>query len=136
MKKIENRKLFHKSNYHRRHYEIDFKGAAILVRKVHPTDWQFKSIPLSEVKGVTVTQEDELNSTIEKENELLKARNRSFLSRFRKDQNEQCVWNFAFELHLSDRTLQLHSNTRIDRDKWVHIWGLIADMNRDGVSTS
>ena len=88
MKKIENRKLFHKSNYHRRHYEIDFQGAAILVRKVHADDWQFKRLPLSEVKGVTITQQDELNSTMEKENELLKKRNRSLLSRFRKDENE------------------------------------------------
>ena len=39
MKRIENRKLFHTSNFHRRHYQIDFKEAAILVRKVHPDDW-------------------------------------------------------------------------------------------------
>ena len=30
----------------------------------------------------------------------------------------------------------MYSNTRVDREKWVHIWRLIADMNRDGISTA
>ena len=98
MKRIENRKLFHKSNFHRRHYQIDFKNQVIMVRKVHADDWSYKTINLTDVIGVTVSQKDELNSTIEKDNELLKARSRSLLSRFRKDNSEQCPWNFSFEL--------------------------------------
>ena len=69
-----------------------------MVRKVHADDWSYKTINLTDVIGVTVSQKDELNSTIEKDNELLKARSRSLLSRFRKDKSEQCPWNFSFEL--------------------------------------
>ena len=59
-----------------------------MIRKVHADDWSNKTINLTDVIGVTVSQKDELNSTIEKDNELLKARSRSLLSRFRKDNSE------------------------------------------------
>ena len=64
-----------------------------------------------------------------------KNRSKSLLSKLRKDENELCPWNFNFELELSDRTMDLYSPTRIDRDKWVYIFKLICDMNAKLIST-
>ena len=53
----------------------------------------------------------------------------------RADETELCIWNFMFELQFSDRTLELYSPTRIDREKWTHIFNLICEMNEKDIST-
>ena len=55
--------------------------------------------------------------------------------KFKKDDNEMCVWNFCFDLNLGVEKLELYSPTRVDRDKWVWIFNLLIQMNHRKIST-
>ena len=56
-------------------------------------------------------------------------RSSSLLRRMVTKQSQGCSWNFAFELELSDRSLELYAPTRIDREKWVNLFQTVAEMN-------
>ena len=46
-----------------------------------------------------------------------------------------CKWNYNFEIDLTDRTMELFAPTRKDREKWVMIFKIIAEMNDKLIST-
>lgn len=47
-----------------------------------------------------------------------------------------CKWNFGFELEFNDRTYELYSPTRKERDWWVQVLGAIAEMNFKSIQLS
>ena len=59
----------------------------------------------------------------------------SKLSR-RKGDDETCPWNYCFILETMDRTMELYAPTRKDREKWVHMFNMIIDMNKQNIGTS
>ena len=124
------------SNFHKRHFDLKFDRAIILVRKSVNDDAIHKKIPVNSIRSCTIKNE---NEHVLDENGAYSStgfkRSRSWLSKMRKTDDETCVWNFCFELELSDRTMELFAPTRMDREKWVEIFNLICEMNDRLIST-
>ena len=110
--------MFHTSNFHKRYFILDFGYAMILVKKKEGDDKPHKKYPLNQVRACIAREEQELENTLD---HSLK-RNKSLLSKLRKDDDEICPWNFSFELQLTDRSLELYAPNRIERDKWVRVF--------------
>ena len=97
-KKIDKRGMFHTSNFHKRHFELNFQKAMIIVKKSEKDLQTHKKIPINSIRNVIMDQEDESRSTAQRDEEILKKRSKSLLSKMRKDETEMCAWNFKFEL--------------------------------------
>ena len=88
IKRIENRKLFHGSNFHKRFFELSFDRSLIIVKKQNGQDTEHKKIQISTLKRCIVTKQDEFITDEQRENQFLQKRSRSFLSKLRADENE------------------------------------------------
>ena len=128
MKRIEQRKIYHMSNYHKRHFDFQFHRSIILVKKHRSDDAVHKKIAMNSIRSVTIKNEDEQIFSGDGGGTGFK-RSRSWLSKVRKDDDEKCKWNFSFELEMSDRTMELFAPTRLEREKWVKVFKAISEMN-------
>ena len=63
---------------------------------------------MSSVRAVKIKDNNENEDITDQEFK----RSKSWLSKVRKTDQEQCIWNFCFEIELSDRTMELYSPTR------------------------
>ena len=45
------------------------------------------------------------------------------------------MWKFSFEIILTDRSFELYSPTRVEREKWVHVFKLLLEMQKKSIST-
>ena len=59
MKRIKKKGIFHQSNFHRRHFELNFSSGLIIVKKKENDITAHKKIPLDSLHSCTVAQEDE-----------------------------------------------------------------------------
>ena len=59
IKRIENRKLFHGSNFHKRFFVLAFKQALIIIKKKDDDDPAHKKIPIQNLKRCIVSKQDE-----------------------------------------------------------------------------
>ena len=108
IKKIEERKLYHISNYHKRHFIMDWPKCCMLIKVFGGEDDRaHKTIQLESIRSVKAIDEAEEGAD---DGEF--KRSKSWLSKVRKDDDEKSKWNFGFELEISDRTMQLYSPTR------------------------
>ena len=90
-----------------------------------------KQFNLNTVRAVKVWENDE-NAEIDDENFK---RSKSWLSKVRKTDQEQCIWNFCFLLELSDRSIEFYAPTRQERENWVTIFQIICEMNDKLINT-
>ena len=58
------------------------------------------------------------------------------MSKVRKSDQEQCIWNFGFELELNDRSLELYAPNRQERERWVTLFRILSEMNERLVSAA
>ena len=103
----------------------------MLVKKFALED-AYKTIMIDTIRSVKVI-DDEDEAQIDEEGFK---RSKSWLSKVRKTEDEKSKWNFCFELELSDRSLQLYSPFRKEREKWVHMLQLVCKMNEQLIHTS
>ena len=133
MKRIEERKLYHMSNFHKRHFEMVWNRAIIIVKKFGGKDDPVhKKIPINSIRNVKIKDQEVVD---EDGNDTGFKRSRSWLSKVRKTNEELCVWNFCFELEMNDRSMELYAPTRQDREKWVMLFKLLSEMNERLIST-
>ena len=132
MKRIENRKIYHTSNFHKRYFDFRFDQGLIFVKKSASDDSIHKEIATCSIRSCVINNEG--NEALDAKSSSL-TRGGSLLAKFRKEDSELCPWNFSFILELNDRNMELFAPTRIDRDKWYQIFRTIAEMNNDIVST-
>ena len=59
IKRIENRKLFHGSNFHKRYFVLAFKQALIIIKKKDDDDPAHKKIPIQNLRRCIVSKQDE-----------------------------------------------------------------------------
>ena len=131
MKRIDQQKFYHGSNFHKRFFDLQFSKSMIFIRVNDATD-AHKKIPIESIRACTIqNQEDKV---ISEDGGGFK-RSKSWLAKLRKDDDETCAWNFNFELDFSDRSMELFAPTRQDREKWMMIFNLIIEMNEKLIST-
>ena len=134
MKRIENRKIYHNSNFHKRFFDIKFERELILIRCNADDDDVHKKIMLKSIVGCNVHNEGEVYNSNSSRN---LPRSRSLLTRLgRKGDDEVCQWNYNFVLETIERNMELYAPTRKDRDNWVRMFKLIIDMNKQQIGTS
>ena len=132
MKRIEQRKIYHRSNFHKRYFEFQFSRSIILVKQLAGDANDYKRIPIESIRACSVQNQEE---QVASEGGGSFKRSNSWLSKLRKDDEETCPWNFNFQLETSDRSMELFAPTRQDRDKWMMIFNLIIEMNEKLIST-
>ena len=118
MKRIDKREWYHTSNFHKRHFDVNFDRSIIVVKKLATDDTIHKRISLNTIRSCTIKVEVESDQSPNKEFK----RSKSWLSKMRKSEDESCKWNFSFELDMSDRTMELYAPNRLDREKWVNMF--------------
>ena len=114
MKRVDNKKIFHQSNFNKRYFILDFEKGKIIVKKGQKETQIHRTYDLSSIKTCTIATEimrDTLTRSL--------SRSRSLINRFKNDSEEQCIWNYCFHLSLSDTDLKLYTPTRIEREHWV-----------------
>jgi len=53
----------------------------------------------------------------------------------KEEKSKTTAWLFGFIVQVRDRTYNLHSPTRHDREHWVHIFEILVRMAKAGVTT-
>lgn len=124
MKQIENVKWYHTSNFHQKHFTINFTGSTLQIRDKE-TDNEFKFINLCVIRSCNVIER-------EFETDYPGKRSQSVTT---KSKGSKCPWLFEFRLETTDRSFNLFAPTRLDRDHWVKIFSILVDMNKASVST-
>ena len=113
MKRIENRKLYHGSNFHKRHFDINFKRRIILIRQNANDTEVHKKIPLQNIIRCQAKDRDEIYNQESDNGSRSLPRSRSLLEKFgRKGSSESCQWNYMFVLEMVDRNMELYAPTR------------------------
>lgn len=114
MKRIDNKKIYHGSNFHKRYFILDFEKGTMIVKISNKETQIHRIYDLSTIKTCTIATEilqDTLNRSL--------SRSRSLINRFKNDTEELCIWNYCFHLSLSDVDLELYTPTRVEREHWV-----------------
>ena len=63
IKRIDNRKLFHGSNFHKRFFELSFERSLIIIKKSGDDRQAHKTIPITTLEKCIVAKEDEFITT-------------------------------------------------------------------------
>ena len=111
-KAIENLGLFHKSEYHRKYFMLEFGQPYCYYYKSKKDSAHQKSYFQSDIISCAIMDESEVS---EKLQERERKRSKSFL-RGKNQELKRCSWNFPFKLAFKDREYELYAPTRADRE--------------------
>ena len=75
--------------------------------------------------------EEEVEDRVE---ERKQEKSKSLLRRMSTSKVTYCKWNFGFMLKFPEKTYELYAPTRKEREKWVEVLQIVAEMNTKSIS--
>ena len=106
--------------YVQRYYEINFFNGQMLIKK-KIGDSSAKTVDLLMLRSCKELESEE-EKRLQRHSTVVK-------------QEQTCRWLFGFMIETHERTYQLHSPTRQDRDHWLKIFKILVKMASAGIST-
>lgn len=144
-KAIENKSLFHQTDYHKKYLKLDFASEYCHFFEELGSAIPSRSHLQSDIKSCEVLADEEIEQKV---TEREQKRSASLLRRFVSNSAQRCKWNFGFilEFRVNEssrlkskandsfasprKEYELYAPTRKDREQWVKIFSTIAEMNR------
>ena len=133
-KKIENKKIYHNDDFHKKFYEINFFETKLKIcnENLKPKDEIF----LRDIKEVRIDFEDEADKN---EKIVKRKRSNSLMNKIFGTDDEKkakCTWLYEFILVTVDRTYVFRAPSREIRQYWHRIFSIIVEMNKEVVATN
>ena len=146
-KQIENKKVYHSQDFHKKFYEINFFDAKLKIFKELTDSKPKEEIALRMITEVRIDfeQEADKKSVQDKAQVQLilhkgqRKRSNSLMNRLfgaNPDQKPECVWQFEFILVTVGRTYVFRAPSKEVRQHWYRIFNIIVEMNKENVATN
>ena len=129
MKRIEKQTIWHRNDYHQRFFKLEFASPfCFFFEEKWEKRWH-KSHRQCDIRSCHALTEEEIQEKLE---ERKRSNSKSLLRSIHVVTHSK--WNFGFQLEFPEKTYELYTPTRKERDKWVQILAAIAQMNRLSVA--
>ena len=130
MKRIEKESILQRQNFHQRFLKLEFGHPFCYFFKSSRDSQWHKSHKQVQILSCRVLSDEEIQ---EKYQEKQRARSSSMLRKMSATRATLCKWTFGFTLEFPEKTYELYSPTRRERDKWVEVLSAIAEMNMKSI---